>query len=166
MCALAAMSLITAPVLVNADAGSPGRHKVHKKVHRSSARKGKVCREYRYLRDKKGRILRDRKGRKRRACAAYWEAGQRNAGALPQNQTMTSSTSTPAAPPPPLPTPPAPPAAMGYTAPASAAPAAAAVVTGSSTLGPIALAVLSGAAVGGLATQIEGRRTGTPVSPP
>jgi hypothetical protein len=164
MCALAAMSLITAPVLVNADAGAPGRHKVHKKVHRNAARKGKVCKEYRYLRDKKGRILRDKKGRKRSTCAAYWESAQRNAGTLPQTQTMTATTSTPAAPPPPLPTPPAPPAAVAATTtPAAATPAAAAVVGGSSVLGPVALAVLTGVAVGGIASEIEGRRA--PASP-
>ena len=76
MCALAAASLIAAPMIVNADAGAP--HKVHKKSYKKSYKKAP--------------------GRK------YKGKRKRSAGALPRSQVIT--TTTPAPPPPPPPPPP------------------------------------------------------------
>jgi len=77
MCALAAASLIAAPVMVNADAGAPTKHKGHKKSYKKKgvARKGK---------------------HKRKRSANY----------MPKTQTVTTTTTTPAPPPPPPPPPP------------------------------------------------------------
>ncbi|MEI6642930.1 MAG: hypothetical protein WCL10_12905 [Novosphingobium sp.] len=78
MCALAAASLIAAPVIVNADAGAPTKHKVHKRSTKCPAGK--------------------RYSKKRHRCVAVAWKGQRNAGALPRNTTVTTSNATPAAP--------------------------------------------------------------------
>jgi len=150
MCALAAASLIAAPVIVNADAGAPAKHKAHKhKAHKKASKRGKICRRYKTVTLKNGK--------KRRVCTNW--AGKRSAGALPRTKTVTTATATPAPPPPPqtyVPyTPPQAPAATPPSAPAAPAPqtSAAPVMRGhglsfGSILGITAASFALGGAIG------------------
>jgi hypothetical protein len=120
MCALAAASLVAAPVIVNADAGSAGKHKVHKR--------GKVC--------PKGK----RYSKKKRRCVVAYRAGKRTAGALPTKSTVTTYNTNPA--------PPAAPQTYVPSTPPQTAPVQAAAPTPASTVPSTPAGAVGGGGLG------------------